>query len=210
MVRASKPADRMVAATHERLNALRKRAATVGQEVEQLLSEQGASPNQLPTTLTENAGAAAQEFAKRSRRARRRLAKNAKRRRKELLREATLVTREARQVARELRHIGKAAAGNISAELQTRAAEAQREAGKAAKRTRRKSRRRVSHTYWPWLLGAGIAIAAGVAYLVRHRPTPAAILHDEPDTGPVTTSGDETDGAGPVTADETAKTDGQI
>lgn len=209
MVRASKPANQKAAATHERLHALRNRAATLGQEVEQLLSEQGVSPEQLPMALTENAGAAAQEFAKHSRRARRRLAKNAKRTRKELLREATLATREARQVARELRHIGKAAASNVGAELQTRAAEAQREVSKAAKRTRRKTRR-VSHRYWPWLLVAGIAIAAGVAYRVHHRQTPAATLHDEPDTGTVTTSADEADGAAPVTADDKAETDGQI
>ncbi|WP_034271475.1 hypothetical protein [Haloechinothrix halophila] len=209
MVRANNAANRKAAATHERLNALRKRVVTVGHEVEQLLNEQGVSPEQLPTTLTVNAGAAAQEVAKHSRRARRRLVKNAKRTRKELLREATLATREARQVARELRHIGKAAASNVGAEFQTRAAEAQREVSKAAKRTRRKTRR-VNHTYWPWLLGAGIAIAAGVAYLVRRRPTSAATLHDESDTGSATTGGDEADSAAPVTTGDTAKTDGQI
>lgn len=202
MVRASKAANRKAAATHERLNALRKRAATVGQEVEQLLSEQGLAPDQLPQTLTENTQAAAQEFAKHARRARKRLVKNAKRTRKELLREATQASREARQVARELRRIGKETAHNVAAELETQAAEAQREVGKAAKRTRRKTRR-ARHSYWPWLLGAGIAVGVGVVYLVylaRHRQPPAATLHDESDTGSIETGDDEADSAEPVTA----------
>lgn len=194
MVQASETANRTAEATRERLYALQRRAAAVGQEAEQMLSEHGLAPEQLTETLTENAEAATQEFVKRTRRARKRLAKNAKRTRKELLREAKQATREARLVARELRRIGKEAAGNVVAELQLRAAEAQREVGKAAKRTPWRTQR-VSHRYWPWLLGAGIAVAIGVVYVMRHRSTSPETPHDESDPSSLETGGDEVDTA---------------
>ncbi|MQA61440.1 MAG: hypothetical protein GEU86_08070 [Actinophytocola sp.] len=159
-----------------------------------MLSEHGLSPEQLTETLTENAEAATHEFAKRTRRARKRLAKNAKRTRKELLREAKQATREARQVAHELRRIGKEAASNVVAELETRAAEAQREAGKVAQRTPWRTQR-VSHRYWPWLAAAGIAVAVGIVYVMRHRSTSPATSHDGPDPASSGTGGDEANGA---------------
>lgn len=194
MVRASETFNSTAKDTRERLYTLRRRAAAVGQDAEQMLSEHGLSPEQLTEILTENAEAATQEFAKRTRRARKRLAKNAKRTRKELLREAKQATREARQVAHELRRIGKEAASNVVAELEIRAAEAQREVGKAAKRTPWRTQR-VSHRYWPWLLGAGIAVAVGIVYVMRHRSTSPATSHDEPDPSSSETGGGEVNNA---------------
>lgn len=196
MVQASEAVTRTAETTRARLDTLRKRAAAAGQEAEQMLREHGLAPEQLTRTLSENAEAATQEFVKSTRHARKRLAKRARRTRKELLREAKQATREARQVAHELRRIGKQAAGNVAAELETRAAEARHEVGKAAKRARRTPQ--ISSRRWPWLLGAGIAVAVGVIYVLRYRSTSPATPHDEPESGPSQTGGDE-EGAAPGT-----------
>lgn len=193
MVRASGAAHRKAATTRDRLNALRKRAAAVVEDAEQTLSEQGRAAGHVTKPLTETAGTTARGFAKHTKRSRRRLAKNAKRTRKELLRETRHATREARQAARALRRIGQQAASNVATELHTRAGEAQTEVAKAARRTRHKTPR-VRYRYWPWLVAAAIAAAAGIGYMMRHRSTPAATLHDESAPDSVKTGSDEADG----------------
>lgn len=135
----------------------RKQLRELKRNAEQKLTEHGLDPQQLTQALGENAAVARDEVVKTTRRAGKKIAKNARRTRKEL-------TRNAKETAKQARRGGR----KVLSKLDKKAAKVARKAEKKASRRRR----------WPWIVGLGLAAAAG-AYAVRSRTAAPAALEDD-------------------------------